>query len=665
MPGQTSTPESAMMPARTRDLAVSSYDATTNEFDIVFSTGAQVRCYDWRRDRYYLEELSLDPAHVDLSRLNSGAPLLDSHARGRLEDQIGVVIDGSATVDGSEGRARCRLSARDSVAGIRQDMQDGILRNISIGYSIQTFLITEPAQGSNELPVYRAIAWQPFEVTLLPVAADAGAGVRSAGGADGSQPMHECSFIINQAPAAGAANSQERSMPGATTETAAPTNAPINQPDQEQIRAQAIADERQRALDIRSAVRVANLENGDAVADGMVTRGLTIDAARSEIFNLMAQRSQQTEVRSNAHIQVIGDNTELHRGFMAEAIAHRLSPNAQLSDGAREYRYLNLREMAVRSLEMQGINTRNLTPLEVATRALHTTSDFPLILANVMNKRLRADYEAAQPTYRQWARRAPNAPDFKQMQITQLGASPELKRLAEGADIDFGTVGEGAEKYSVVTYARGIRLSRQMLINDDLRAFDRVATGFSASAARLENRLVYGQLIDNPMMADNKRLFHADHNNLAASGAAIGIDSLKAGRAAIRKQTGLQKEKLNLAPAFLLAGSDNEQAAYQFTSNAYVPASVADINEFRAGGRTSLEPIIDSVLDEATAWFLLANNSSIDTVEYCFLDGSEGVYLDSATDFDSDGMKVKARLDFAAKAIDFRGTYKNPGVAPQ
>jgi hypothetical protein len=31
--------------------------------------------------------------------------------------------------------------------------------------------------------------------------------------------------------------------------------------------------------------------------------------------------------------------------------------------------------------------------------------------------------------------------------------------------------------------------------------------------------------------------------------------------------------------------------------------------------------------------------------------------------FDVDGIEIRARLDFGAKAIDWRGLYRNPGVA--
>ena len=37
-------------------------------------------------------------------------------------------------------------------------------------------------------------------------------------------------------------------------------------------------------------------------------------------------------------------------------------------------------------------------------------------------------------------------------------------------------------------------------------------------------------------------------------------------------------------------------------------------------------------------------------------------YLETRQGFEVDGMELKARLDFAAKAIDYRGLYKNVGA---
>jgi hypothetical protein len=95
-----------------------------------------------------------------------------------------------------------------------------------------------------------------------------------------------------------------------------------------------------------------------------------------------------------------------------------------------------------------------------------------------------------------------------------------------------------------------------------------------------------------------------------------------------------------------------------------VPATQANVSEFRAGGRTALEPIVEAVLDasSATAWYVAADNAQVDTVEYCWLEGAAGPVIESEVGFDVDGLKLKAREDFAAKAIDFRGLFKNPGA---
>ena len=63
--------------------------------------------------------------------------------------------------------------------------------------------------------------------------------------------------------------------------------------------------------------------------------------------------------------------------------------------------------------------------------------------------------------------------------------------------------------------------------------------------------------------------------------------------------------------------------------------------------------VVDAVLDasSATAWYLAADNSQIDTVEYCYLDGAEGPYIESEPGFEVDGVSYRCRLDFAAKVV--------------
>jgi hypothetical protein len=51
----------------------------------------------------------------------------------------------------------------------------------------------------------------------------------------------------------------------------------------------------------------------------------------------------------------------------------------------------------------------------------------------------------------------------------------------------------------------------------------------------------------------------------------------------------------------------------------------------------------------------------IDTIEYCYLEGQQGVYTETRQGFDVDGFEIKARLDFAAAPVEYRGLQKNVG----
>jgi hypothetical protein len=187
---------------------------------------------------------------------------------------------------------------------------------------------------------------------------------------------------------------------------------------------------------------------------------------------------------------------------------------------------------------------------------------------------------------------------------------------------------------------------------------------FGTSAATLESDIVWGIVIDNPAMADTNPLFHASHKNLAGTGTALDVPSLGKARTAMAKQTGLDgKTLLNLRPTFLVVPAALELAAEQLIAQSLVPAKTTDVvpNSIR-----SLAVIAEPRLDPASGavpWFLFASPASIDTIEYAYLEGQDGVFIESRTGFDVDGVEIKARLDFGAKAIDWRGLFKNPGIA--
>ena len=78
--------------------------------------------------------LGHEGTEVDLERLNNSAPLLYNHDRSERDNRIGVVE--RAWLENGRGYAEVRLSKREEIEGIWQDVKDGILRNVSVSYRI-------------------------------------------------------------------------------------------------------------------------------------------------------------------------------------------------------------------------------------------------------------------------------------------------------------------------------------------------------------------------------------------------------------------------------------------------------------------------------------------------------------------------------------------------
>ena len=254
------------------------------------------------------------------------------------------------------------------------------------------------------------------------------------------------------------------------------------------------------------------------------------------------------------------------------------------------------------------------------------------------------------------------ATDFKAMHRVQMGEAPQLLEVNESGEFKRGTIGESKESYRIETYGRVVGITRQVLINDDLDAFTRIPAMYGNSIAQLESDVVWGIVTANPTMADNKALFHADHKNLEGTGAALSVDAVGAARAAMATQTGLDKKTvLNIRPAFLIVPAALELKAEQMVAQNIVPAATQNVVPQSIRTLSPIaEPRLDAVSD--TAWYLAVSPSQIDTIEYAYLEGQQGAHVETRNGFDVDGVEIKCRLDFGAKAIDWRGLYKNPGA---
>jgi phage head maturation protease len=594
------------MLTRRVDLAPSSADRDARTVEVIWSTGAPVR----RRDMAgpYIERLSLAPEAVDLSRLQ-GASVLDAHRQSAVRDVLGSVQ--SASVDGQRGTALIRFSARPEVEPLWQDVLSGILRHVSVGYSVEDW--TETTE--NGARVLTARRWTPHEISLVPTPADPGAHIR-----------------------------METDMTDPTIITAPPemqTRAAIN-------------------TEIRSIARVAGLDQ--SWIDGQIDSAADPDSARRAAFDALATRSAPMIRTEQVRVEVgdSQDDPSLRARQMGEALYARINPRHELSEPAHRYAYATPVDMAKELLALRGESTMALSPASLVTRALHTTSDFPIILGNTVGRVLRDAYQAAPSGIRRLGRQT-SARDFRSVNKIMLGEAPLLEKLNEHGEIKAGTMAEAREAYKIETWAKKIGITRQVLVNDDIGAFSDLARRMGQGAAETEARILVTLLEANsgagPTLSDTKALFHVDHGNKAATGAVISDNTLSAARLALRTQKGLDGRIIRVTPKYLLVPPALETVAEKWLAT-IAPATAADVNPF--SGAMSL--VVEPRLSSATRWYVTADPGEIDGLEFAYLSGNEGPQVESRSGWDVDGVEIRVILDFGAGFIDHRGWFQNLGA---
>lgn len=628
-----------------------SVDIEQRTAELTWTTGAKGRRWSWDVGNY-MEELDVSEGSVRLERLNNGAPLLNSHSAYGLEDVLGVVE--RAWIENGEGKALVRFSQRDEADQVFRDVKDGILRNISVGYAVHRYEVVE--EDDDKVPTYRATDWEPMELSIVPIGFDDGAKIRSAKTpAEYTGQRFKTDFEMREAvqpaelPAAVAITPEETAMTEEEKRAA-----------EDLIRREALDAERKRGITIRSMAKKVGI--ADEVADDLIERGVTVADASAALIDKLAERqqSEQPETRSAQPTVITGRDESVVAAFRsaaADAIGYRAHGGA-LADGSRDLAGMSLQRLAEECLTRAGIKTSGLMPMELVGRAM-TTSDLPAIFANVMNKSLRAGYENAARTFVGVFRQTSNN-DFKQIQRTQLSGAPALVKVNESGEFTHGELTDAKEVYALATYGKILSMTRQAVINDDLDALTRIPQLFGRAAADLESDIVWTIMNSNPNMADGTALFHANHGNLAGAGTVIDVKNIGAAKTAMRKQTGLEGRLINVMPRHLIVPANQEVSAEQYLTGVVYGAKAVDTIP---QGMRNLNLIVEPRLTD-TSWFLAADYNQVDTIEYCYLQGSQGVYLETREGFNVDGVEVKARHDFAAKAIDHRGMYKNPGALP-
>jgi hypothetical protein len=648
--------------------------------DVIWTTGAKVLRGFWEQ---FYEELSLDAKHVRMDRLNNGAPFLDAHNGYSLSAVMGVVVPGTAKLEGKRGTATVRFAkAEDDEEAdkVWRKIVDGIIQNVSVGYRVYRYETIE--ETDKKIPTRRATDWEPYEISAVPMGADDGAGFRSAE----KRTSNLCELIRRSAQETDPMPDPVANPPAVddATRAAAAANA-------------ATDAERTRITSIRLAIRVAQkagltTERGDSIEAEAVEKKTPITEVRALLLEELSKRDDGlTGAGGPNRIEPGEDQTDkFQRGASAWlfqragiagviAQAQKQHPNHEafrnLSTDPGEFRGLTLRDLAVHCLQRAGVKTAGLPNLEIIGRALNfragggmnSTSDFALLLENVMHKTVLTSYMITPDTWSRFCG-TKSATDFRDQNHYRLGSFGALDSLNEHGEFKNKSIPDAERvKTKVTTKGNIIALSRQAMVNDDMGAVIETAQGFGRSSKLTVEVAVYALLAQNaglgPTQADGQPFFHSNRKNVSTS-AAISVTAIDADRVQMGKQRDpSNNEYLDLRPAILLVPLEIGGTARVINVNEYdtKDSSFQVANKVRGLFRDVVDSARMSDIS-ATRRYLFSDPNTWPAITVSWLDGKNEPFLESTEGWRVDGMEWKLRTDFGVNEFDARAAVTNAGT---
>lgn len=444
-------------------------------------------------------------------------------------------------------------------------------------------------------------------------------------------------------------------------------------PNVEQVR----AAEQTRITGIQDVVKRAKLD--PSVAADMVSRNITVDAARSEAFEKMAERSQQNP--TNGRIETGGEDARdkfvrgaanwlFVRSGMAALVAKRDGVTVDKIDPG-EFRGMSLLDLARESLTRAGVTVRGMDKMSIAGQAMahrsnyQTTSDFATLLENAMHKVLRAAYATQSDTWSRFCGIG-SVSDFRAHNWYRMGALGSYDSINEHGEFKNKTIPD-AEKttYTATTKGNIVGITREVVVNDDIAAVMRFMDMLGRAGKLTIEKAVYALLGQNsglgPTMGDSVILFHTTHANINATAAAITVASMEADRAVMRSQMDPNsQEYLDLLPTVLLVPVGKRGEAITINDAQFDPAD----NKFQKPNtvRGLFKDVIDTPRLSGTRRYLFADPSVAPVFLVSFLEGMQEPVLETQDGWRFNGVEMKARLDFGVDCVDYRGAVTNAGA---
>lgn len=680
MPPKTKSEQPAMnyrsAPLTRRAEGPSSLDEKTRSVEVVLTTEEPARIYDWERG-VINEVLLMSGAQMPA---NNQLVLLDTHSRYETANIIGSARE--LRMEGPQMIGRAFYSTAPEAESPWIKTREGHLTDYSIGYRVDE-AVWVPEGKSTIIegrvfngPVQVATKWTPRELSAVPIGADQNAKAR----AEINQPLTS-KEESNMDPKIRAMLETKGLPATATDEEAIAFMAKLEvkhevktDTDQERVaREEKIRSEATGATMSRIREIDALCQKYDCadMARNFIIDGTSLEDASRAILDKIHEKSQKANPGTRAVI--MADEQDKFRAAANDGLMLRAGLKVEKpAPGANDLRGYTLAEMARECLRMANRDHRGDVKSMVG-RAL-TTSDFPNILANLATKSLQEAWGSAESTWRTWCGIG-SVSDFKTYYSNALSEHDDLEEVPDSGEIKLGGFSEKSpETYKISSYGKKFKITRVMIINDDLGALREMPAKRAEAAARKIDDVAYAVLTANNNMGDGHAIFDStNHANDAVSGYLSAVSATNLGYMIklMKAQKDIAgKRRLNIQPQFFLGPIAIEGTAETFfRSEKWADSNTVATDSSLAASRANIysgsyftrvyEPRLDD--DSPTAYYILGPKGK--TVKVVFLNGQEGPILEmTQPGFTVEGFEYAVVQDVGAYAVDYRGMVRNEGA---
>lgn len=401
-------------------------------------------------------------------------------------------------------------------------------------------------------------------------------------------------------------------------------------------------------------------------------------AADVQVDLIRAERPKGPAIHAS-HGDVTGEIIEAALSLSAGLANPQEHYSEQVLQAAssRELRNIGLQETILIAAQHHGYSGRqrihrgNLREVLEYACPIRAAADFstvslPTLLSNIANKFIMTGFQGVEQVWRQICEIVP-VKDFKQMTHVRMLDDMAYEELGPTGQIKHGELSEESYTSQAKTYAKMNALPREIIINDDLGAFNSMRERIGRGAGIKFNRVFWKEFLDNAAFF-KVAATEDDFGNLIT--APLGFAGIQAAELAFASMTDGAGNPLDRQASILLTGPALSPTARSIYESAELRDTTANTKTLTANiYRNTYKPVKSDYIvaaygGSATQFFLLGEPvGDMAVMEACFLDGVESPTVESAqADFDTLGILFRGFHDFGCTKKERRNGVKSTGL---